>query len=162
MSESGFDRAVVRQLLADSLERFPEASAGEPDGAEIETAREVLRLARQWPAPVEGPVREALEALARKVAVAKRVDAAYKSDWKKLTGARPAPVEVVALLAAVFFAYGHADSTDEQAQGLAWKFFNAGLMTLDLPAGGTEASVPGGVDQVVDKMLAGPYREGSE
>ena len=162
MSESGFDRAAVRQLLADSLERFPEASAGEPDEAEIETAREVLRLARQWPAPVEGPVREALEALARKVAVAKRVDAAYKSDWKKLTGARPAPVEVVALLAAVFFAYGHADASDEQAQGLAWKFFNAGLMTLDLPAGGTEASVPGGVDQVVDKMLAGAYREGSE
>ena len=94
--------------------------------------------------------------------MAKRVDATYKSDWKKMPGARPAPAEIVVLLAAVFFAYGHADSTDESTQGLAWKFFNAGLMTLDLPADGTEASVPGGVDQIIDKMLARAYRESSE
>ncbi len=111
----------------------------EPEGHTVAAA--ALALADAWPSPACDH-RATLDALNRKVHVAKTTLARYGRGWKRKKGAEPLRAETWRLLIAVFFAYAGdayelhhigdavatpADEARFDHTGMALKCLNAGL-----------------------------------
>jgi hypothetical protein len=121
-------RALLDELIAGRS-----ASAPTADGP-IDVVDVLLRLAAGWHGKRADPAqRTDLEALARKVHVARRVGATYKPGWKKDKEAPALGSEHGALLAGVFTAWSTppAGATEEDL-GLARKCLNVACAAAEL------------------------------
>lgn len=99
----------------------------------VVTSRVLLDLARTWPEPLGDEQRRDLEALCRKLHVAKKLMAAYATGWNKIPEAVPLPLPYWSLTIAVLLAYSHLSREENRdTRGLGFKFLNAGLAAVDL------------------------------
>lgn len=124
--------------LTEALERAPL-----PDGVPADrlvVVAELVGLAGLEGAPEEG--RENLDALCRKVHVARRVDASYGPGWKKLADRQPLDVAAHPLLVAVLLANG--ERVAQRDRGYSLKLLNAAVAALEL----AEAAGANGLEAV--------------
>jgi hypothetical protein len=119
----------VLARVADGAE--PAAASGQ--GAVV-TARVLHGLAESWGSPLSASQRSDLEALARKVHVAKKMMASYGAGWKKTQDSEELATECWPLLIAVFLAHADPGSEVGDDRGLALKNLNAGLEAIDRAA----------------------------
>ena len=118
---------ISETILAD----LPEPAAS-VDGT-LQTAAVLAALARSDPAALDTTARRDLEALCRKVHVARRVDTCYSAGWKKRKGEKPLELAWWPVLVAVLLAHSNAAVVaDEEGRGYALKQLNAALAAIDL------------------------------
>ena len=148
----------IKKVLAEAVEASP---APETLGSSrISTPQTLVKLAQRWPSTPDQEGRAALEALCRKVHVAKKVMNSYQIDWKKDPEARPLDQIHQPLLIAVLLAYSSADKQGtETERGLGLKLLNAALDALDLsaraePSGSAPMEWRQSIETVLDQMLA--------
>lgn len=115
--------------LAVALEQAPAPDIA-PAG-QLAVVAELVRLAQLE--PQGGEARAPLEALCRKVHVARRIDACYGLGWKKLDEPQPLDVSAYPLLVSVLLA--HAERAAQGDRGLSLKLLNAAAAALDLADG---------------------------
>ena len=98
----------------------------------LQTAEVLVGLADSVGNPPDADERRHLDALCRKLQVARRVDDAYTPSWGKLPEATPLPAGFWPLLIVCLLARAESGpEADEDARGLALKLLNAGLVALD-------------------------------
>lgn len=120
----------------------------------IATGLALAELGRAWPGPLTATQGEALEALCRKIHVAKQVTARYGPGWKKDAAAPGLGTLEWRLLVVVLIAYAAAQKPDSEAgRGLALKLINAALAALDLAAGKLDPPVHAALGEGAESMM---------
>lgn len=101
----------------------------------IDTVEFLLSLAGAWPAAPDPRSVGGLDALARKLSVAREILAAYGPGWSRPASPEPLAPPAWALLVAVLVAYARDDRPDDpDTRGVALKRLNAAFTALDLGA----------------------------
>jgi hypothetical protein len=128
----------VKSLRSRAKQVFELVTADLPDPVEVDpnlvvTSKVLAGLARSWPEPLSDDQRRDLEALCRKVHVAKKLMSVYAPGWKRVSEPVPLSLPYWSLAVAVLLGYSHLEEAEnEEARGLGFKFLNAALMALDL------------------------------
>lgn len=121
----------IRQILTTILEDIPKPIPPSPNG--FNTGAFLTQLVRSWPRPLNQKDADGLEALCKKVAVAKKIWAVYDPGWKKSAAPEPLPTPLWSLLIATLLAYGRGgDNKNAMARGIALKRINTAFQALDL------------------------------
>lgn len=90
------------------------------------------RIAARWPSPLSNEDREALGQLARKLAVAKRVDRSYLPEWKRDGAAQELPPADYLSLMIVLLAFASAGEADAAYdRGFNLQLLNGALLARD-------------------------------
>ena len=128
----------VNDLKSKAKQMFEAVMCDLPDPIEadpnlVNTSKILVSLAQTWPEPLSDQQRKDLEALCRKVHVAKKVMAIYAPGWKKVPEPVPLSLPHWPVLITVLLGYSHLDDVNNKdARGLAFKFLNAALTALEL------------------------------
>jgi hypothetical protein len=115
-------------LLAGIARQYAARPAQHP----LDTLALLRRIAAGWPARLSGDDREALAQLARKLAVAKRVDTSYLPQWKRDAAAQELSPSDYLSLAIVLIAGAtlrESDAVDER--GFSLQLVNGALLARD-------------------------------
>jgi hypothetical protein len=129
-------------------------------GAGIATGHVLAKLGRAWPGPLSPEQEESLEALCRKIHIAKRVTSRYGPRWTKDAHAGELNGLEWRLLIVVLIAYAAAQKPAHEAgRGRALKLLNAAFATLDLAQGKmdepTHTAMTEGAEAMMRLMLEG-------
>ena len=102
----------------------------------VDTARFLVDLALDWPRTLQQADHAGLEALSRKLAVAKQVRAVYDDAWEKVIDREVLAGSYWALMIALLLATSleGAQASDADGAGHALKRLNAALTALDIAA----------------------------
>ncbi len=88
---------------------------------------------RSWPGPMNAGGEAGLEALCRKLAVAKRVKIAYDSSWKRALSQEDLPIPYwPALIALLLAEFQSNAATLDQVRGVALKRLNAAYSAMEI------------------------------
>lgn len=147
------EETQIRELqqLVNAFAEFPEPAVGETS-----TYQTLTRLVEALSAEEGMENRSDIEALCRKIQVAKRVDSAYGKGWKKLE--HRVDIDPCAWPVIIWTLIGFSEPrmwVGPEAEGLALKCMNAAFVALDLAR---EASAPGtkgcqgALDAAVEKI----------
>jgi hypothetical protein len=129
--EAGSFSSEAKRMLELITTDLPYPIEAEPNL--VMTSRVLLDLARTWPGPPGDEQRRDLEALCRKLHVAKKLMAVYAPGWNKIPEAVPLPLPYWSLTIAVLLAYSHLSREENRdARGLGFKFLNAAVAAVDL------------------------------
>jgi hypothetical protein len=128
------DDERLRHALEDAVARVGELPATGP--GRIATVRTIADLAVAWPAPLGDESADTLQAICRKIAVAKKVYSEYAPGWAKLDGARAIDTAALRLLAVTLAAYASSARLEAGGLGLSLKLVNGALAAIDLGAAG--------------------------
>jgi hypothetical protein len=129
--EAGSFSSEAKRMLELIMADLPLPTEAEPNL--VMTSRVLLDLARAWPGPLGDEQRRDLEALCRKLHVAKKLMAVYAPGWNKVPEAVPLPLPYWSLTIVVLLAYSHLTREENRdARGLGFKFLNAALAAVDL------------------------------
>lgn len=148
---------ATKQSLEDAIR---DAGAAEPAGEGISTAAVLAELGRAWPGPLSPEQESALEALCRKIHVAKKVTTHYKPRWKKDAAAPSLSPLQGRLLVVVLIAWAAAQNAGtEEGRGLALKLINAAFAALDLFKNDLDESMrkalTDGTESILEPLLEG-------
>ena len=148
---------TLRRLAA----RLPDAATDAVSASEesIDTIAVLRDLARVAPGAPDAERRAWLDALMRKVHVAKRVDAHYDGRWRRRDGAAPLPAEAWPLLVAVLLAHATPARPDaEDERGFALKCLNAACAALELAGEGVgeREGLEARAEALLAALAAGP------
>lgn len=124
-------KSKAKQMFEVVMRDLPDPIEADPNL--VNTSKTLVSLARTWPEPLSDQQRKDLEAMCRKVHIAKKVMAIYAPGWKKVPEPVPLSLPYWSALIAILLGHSHLDNVNNKdARGLAFKFLNAALASLDL------------------------------
>ncbi len=147
----------VRSSLDKILESLP--ALAEPEAGVIDTANVLVDLAHAWPERLSKDRHRSLEALCRKIHVARQVLAVYRPGWKRRKSAEPLLAAFWPLLTGVFLAYAIPAGGEDADRGQALKNLNAALAALDLAPASERVRGLGELRTWSERLLAAVDRE---
>lgn len=131
-ANTALSKSAIRTSLVGMLAAVPVVS--EPSSGVIDTRRLIATLARQWPC-ADDASRKALEQLARRLAISKKLDESYTAEWRR----EATPRELVArdhyYAATVLLAFAFALDDDIYGHGESLHLVNGALFAREGSAG---------------------------
>ena len=112
------------------LAKLPDTMENAGEG--IYVPKFVSVLARKWPAPLDPQDEKGLEALSRKMDIARKIWTAYDAGWEKPSVCESLAPPFFMLLITVVIAYSLPVGNSPESKGKGLKRVNTALNALDL------------------------------